>query len=131
MRKAPLIARLLLGFVFFSSGLMGLLNLAPPPANMPEALMTFTTGLMASKYFFPLLKTVETICGVFLLSGSFVPLALVVLAPVIFNIFLTHLFLAPSGLPLAILIGLLEVYLAFFSSPYAKAIRTIFVRKPN
>lgn len=131
MSKVPLIARLLLGLIFFASGLMGLFNLAPPPADLPVDMKTFMAGLAATKYFFPLLKTTETICGIFLLSGFFVPLALVVLAPIILNIFLTHLFLAPSGLPLAIVIGLLESYLAFFSGPYKKAVQSIFVRKPR
>jgi hypothetical protein len=42
-----------------------------------------------------------------------VPLALTVLAPVIVNIVAFHLFLAPSGLPLAILVVALEVFLAW------------------
>lgn len=130
MRKLPLIARVLLGLIFFGSGLAGLLNLAPPPADLPEALKTFMAGMMATKYFFPLLKGTEVVCGVLLLSGQFVPLALVVLAPICLNIFLTHLFLAPSGLVLAIVVGLLETYLAFFASPYKEAIRLIFKRKP-
>lgn len=129
MRKAPLIARIVLGFVFFASGLIGLLNLVPPPPDLPEAMKTFMAGIMASKYFFPLLKCTETVCGALLLSGYFVPLALVVLAPVILNIFLTHLFIAPGGLPLAVVIGGLEIYLAFFASPYKEAIRGIFVKK--
>lgn len=131
MRKLPLIARILLGLVFFASGLAGLLNLAPPPADLPESLKTFMAGMMATKYFFPLLKGAEAVCGLMLLSGQFVPLALVVLAPIVLNIFLTHLFLAPSGLPVAVLIGVLEVYLAFFASPYKEAIRPIFARKPR
>jgi uncharacterized membrane protein YphA (DoxX/SURF4 family) len=129
MRKAPLVVRLLLGLVFFGAGLAGLLNQAPPPADLPVDLKTFMTGILASKYFLPLLKGTETVCGALLLSGFFVPLALVILAPITLNIFLTHLFLAPSGLPLAIVIGLLEIYLAFFASPYKDAIRPIFVRK--
>lgn len=129
MKKAPLIARILLGIVFFGSGLAGLLNLAPPPPDMPADLMTFMTGIMAAKYFFPLLKGTEVICGLMLITDFYVPLALVVLAPVVLNIFLTHLFLAPSGLALAIIIGILETYLAFFASPYKEAIRPLFVRK--
>jgi uncharacterized membrane protein YphA (DoxX/SURF4 family) len=131
MKKAPMIARILLGLIFFGSGLMGLLNLAPPPADMPVALQTFMTGMMATKYFLPFLKLTETVCGLLLISGFYVPLALVVLAPVILNIFLVHTFMAPSGLPLAIVIGLLEIYLAFFASPYKEVIRHLFVRKPN
>jgi putative oxidoreductase len=53
----------------------------------------------------------------------------VVLAPIVLNIFFTHLFLAPSGLPLAVVIGVLEVYLAFFADPYKQYIRALFVKK--
>ncbi len=131
MRHLPMIARILMGLVFFGAGLAGLLNLAPPPADLSEGLKTFMAGLMVTQYFFPLLKVTETICGLLLLSGYFVPLALVVLAPIVLNIFLTHLFLAPSGLPVAVLVGLLEIYLVFFASPYREAIRPIFVKKPK
>lgn len=127
--KLTLSARILLGLVFFWAGLMGLLNLAPTPTDLPERLVTFNTGLTASGYFFPLLKGTETVCGLLLLSGFFVPLALVVLAPIVLNIALVHAFLAPSGLPLAAVIGLLTAYLSFFSEPYSRSIRQLFRRK--
>lgn len=124
--KLPMIARILLGFVFFASGLMGLLNMVPPPADLPEALKTFNAGLMASVYFMPFLKLTETVCGLLLLSGFFVPLALVILAPVIINIFLVHAFMAPSGLILASILGLLMIYLSFFAQPYSNVIKQLF-----
>lgn len=126
MRKAPLVARILLGLIFFAAGLAGLLNLAPPPADLPDDLKTFMAGMLATKFLFPLIKGTEVVCGVLLISGYFVPLALVVLAPVVLNIVLTHLFLAPSGLVLALVIAALEVYLAFFARPYRDAIRPLF-----
>jgi uncharacterized membrane protein YphA (DoxX/SURF4 family) len=127
--KLPLIARLLLGFVMFASGLMGLLNLVPVPPDLPQPLVTFNTGLMASVYFMPLLKITETVCGALLLSGFFVPLALVILAPIMLNIFFVHLFLQPSGLPLALIVGLLTVYLSFFAQPYSTPIKALFKKK--
>lgn len=127
--KLPLIARILLGLIFFASGLVGLLNLVPPPADLPERLQTFNAGLMASGYFMTLLKLTETLCGLLLLIGIFVPLSLVVLAPIVLNIFFVHLFLAPSGLILAVIIGLLEIYLAFFAEPYASILKPLFRRK--
>lgn len=130
MQKVTFIARLLLGLIFLASGLVGLFNLVPPPPDLPENLMKFNEGLMASGYFFTLLKLTETICGALLMLGIFVPAALVILAPIVLNIFLTHLFLAPSGLPLAIVLGVLLIYLAFFSRPYSKYIRALFVTKP-
>jgi uncharacterized membrane protein YphA (DoxX/SURF4 family) len=126
--KIPLIARVLLGLVFLFGGIVGLLNLVPPPPDLPERLQTFNSGLMASGYFFPLLKGTETICGLLLITGFFVPLALVVLAPIVINIILVHAFLAPDGLPLAVIIGLLTAYLAFFAEPYSRVIKSLFKR---
>lgn len=127
--KLTLVARLLLGFIFFSSGLVGLFNLVPPPVDLPESLQAFNAGLMASVYFMPFLKVTELTCGFLLLVGWFVPLALVVLAPVVLNIFFVHAFLAPSGLPLALIIGVIMIYLSFFAEPYAPIIRQLFHRK--
>ncbi len=124
--KLPLVARILLGLVFFVFGLNGFLNFIPPPPDMPEKMQTFMTGMMATGYFFPFLKGTEVICGLLLLSGAFVPLALIVLAPIILNITLVHAFMAPSGLPLAIVICILESYLAFFANPYKEIVRQIF-----
>ena len=125
MKKSPLIARIFLGLIFFVFGLNGFLNFIPQPP-LEEPMATFMKGMMVTKYFFPFLKGTETLCGLMLLSGAFVPLALVVLAPIILNIFLVHAFMAPSGLPVAIVIGLLEVYLAFFAKPYAPIVKQIF-----
>lgn len=127
--KLPLIARILLGIIFFGAGLTGLLNLYPPPPNLPERLQAFNSGLMAAGYFFPLLKATETVCGLLLLTGMFVPLALVVLAPISLNIFLVHAVLAPEGLVLATVIGLLLIYLSFFAQPYSSVIKPLFRRR--
>ncbi len=124
--KIRIAARLLLGFVFFASGLVGLLNLVPTPPDLPEKLQAFNAGMMAAGYFFPLVKATEAVCGLMLLSGYFVPLALVVLAPVMLNIFLVHAFLAPSGVPLALIMGGLMIYLSFFAEPYASTIKSLF-----
>ena len=128
--KLPIIARLLLGAVFLFGSVAYFLNLIPPPTDMPARLKTFNEGLMASGYFFTLLKTTELACGLMLLTGFFVPLALVVLAPVSLNFFFVHAMLAPEGLPLAIVIGLLMIYLAFFAEPYARRIRPLFEPRP-
>jgi uncharacterized membrane protein YphA (DoxX/SURF4 family) len=124
--KIPLIVRILLGLLFFASGVAGLLNLVPMPPDLPERLVTFNKGLMASIYFFPFLKGTEIVCGLLLISGIMVPLALVILAPIVINIFLVHAFLAPDGLPLAIIIGVMTAYLSFFAAPYAGIVKQIF-----
>lgn len=92
----PIISRYLLGLIFFLSGLAGLLNLAPPPADLPQPMIDFMTGMMASKYFFPFLKITETVFGLMLIVRVAPALALVVLAPVTIHIFFVHLFLTPG-----------------------------------
>lgn len=61
-----------------------------------------------------------------LIIGKFVPLALIVLAPVVLNIFLVHLFLAPQGILVAVAVGVVEIYLAFFSAEYSPKIKALF-----
>lgn len=125
----PVVARVLLGLVFFMSGIVGLFNLVPVPEDLPERLRIFNEGMAASGYMMGLVKLTETICGLLLVSGFFVPLALVILAPIVINIFFVHLFMAPDGLILATILGLLMIYLSFFSAPYSPAIRQLFKMK--
>jgi len=60
--------------------------------------------------------------GVLLLVNRFVPLALVLLGPVIVNIFFFHMFMAPAGLPLAIVVVVLWVLLAVRNKQYFSSI---------
>jgi uncharacterized membrane protein YphA (DoxX/SURF4 family) len=114
-RHLPTIARVLLGLMFFASGLMGLLNLVPPPPkeSLPAGLVAFSQAMMNTGYLFQLVKGTETLMGALLLLNRFVPLALTILAPVIVNIVAVHAFLAPSGLPMAVVILGIELYLAW------------------
>ncbi|PIP92606.1 MAG: acyltransferase [Bdellovibrio sp. CG12_big_fil_rev_8_21_14_0_65_39_13] len=95
-KNIPIISRYILGLIFLVFGVAGLFNLIPPPPNMPEGLMTFMSGLMASKYFFPLLKLTESVCGLLLLINVAPALILVILAPITLNIVCVHLFLTPG-----------------------------------
>ncbi len=105
-------ARLLLGLIFFVFGLNGFLNFIPVP-EMPEEANAFMGALVASGYLLTLVKILETVSGLLLLVGRFQPLALLLLAPIVVNIFLFHVFLAPGGLPMAVIIVVLEAYLGF------------------
>ncbi|MCB0405608.1 MAG: DoxX family membrane protein [Bdellovibrionales bacterium] len=112
MQKATLIARLLLGLVFFVFGLNGFFMFIQPPPPAPAA-GEFMSAMIQTGYFLPVVKLVEVLCGAALLSGVYVPLALVVLAPIVVNIVLFHAFLDPSGLVMGILCLVLLVFLAW------------------
>ncbi len=111
-QKLPVAARLLLGLIFFVFGLNGFLHFLPQPAPPPAA-GAFFGALYATGYMLPLLKTTEVVAGALLLSGLFVPLALVLLAPIIVNITAFHAFLAPGNWPLVGLVLASELFLAW------------------
>ena len=112
MSIAKVILRSLLGLTFLVFGLNKFLHFIPNPPEPPAA-MEFFVALFKTGYFLPLLASFEVISGVLLLTGMMVPFALVVLAPIIVNIFFFHLFLAPGGLPIVAVLVVLEVVLAW------------------
>jgi uncharacterized membrane protein YphA (DoxX/SURF4 family) len=124
-RYIPTVGRILMGLLFFVTGLNGFLNFIPQPKEpMPQAAADFAGALMKSGYLFRLVMATQLLSGVLLLINRFVPLALALLAPVVVNIVAFHVFLAPSGLGLAIFVLALELYLAW---AYRRAYRSMLV----
>lgn len=112
MKIAAIVVRSLMGALFIFSSVTLLFKIITPP-EATGALKTFNDGIAASGYLMNLLKITELICGLALISGRFVPLALVVLSPIIVNIFFVHVFLAPEGLPVAIFLVIANSFLAY------------------
>jgi uncharacterized membrane protein YphA (DoxX/SURF4 family) len=110
MKIASLIARLLLGLIFLVFGLNGFLHFIPMPP--PTGLAGQFAGAIFASHYWVVIFAVQVIGGVLLLVNRFVPLALVLLGPVIVNIFFFHLLMAPAGLPLAIVVVVLWAILA-------------------
>lgn len=113
-RHLPTIARILMGLMFFIFGLNGFLNFIPQPKTpMPEGAVAFAGALMKTGYMMPLVTGTQLIVGVLLLLNRFVPLALALIAPIIVGIVTFHIFLAPSGTAIAVVVLVLELYLAW------------------
>jgi hypothetical protein len=105
MKIASGVARYLAGVIFLVFGLNGFLHFIPlPPPNGVAG--QFMAALYVSHYL-PLIFGLQTVGGVLLLVNRFVPLALAILAPVIVNILCFHALMAPSGLPLAVIVAVL------------------------
>ncbi len=97
MRIAALIARYLLGIMFFVFGLNGFLHFIPQPPPTGLALEYFTA--MSTSHIMSAVFLIQLIGGILLLANRFVPIALVLLGPVIVNILLYHITMAPAGIP--------------------------------
>ena len=97
MKIACLIAQYLLGLGFTVFGLNGFLHFIPQPPVPPGHAADFVGVMAATHYMVPVFAT-QLACGLLFLANRFVPLALVVVAPVLVNILLFHALMAPSGL---------------------------------
>lgn len=102
MKIAALIARIILGLIFVVFGLNGFLHFIPGP--LPPGLAGQFLGAMIQSHYVLAVAAVQVVGGALLLANRYVPLALVLLGPVIINIDLFHILLMPAGAQLAILV---------------------------
>ena len=103
MKIVYIAARYLLGLLFTVMGLNGFLNFIhqPPP---PEPLALQFLGAVIASHFAASFFAVQVVGGLLLLSGYFVPLALILLAAELYNILAFHLmFESGSGIGLGLL----------------------------
>ena len=110
MKIATIITRSLLGLIFvvFGSNMFFHFIPMPPPPEGPAR--DFMTALFVSHYLY-VIGALQVAGGVLLLIGHRVPLGLTLLGPVIVNILCFHVLMAPAGLPMAIVVSLLALFL--------------------
>lgn len=111
MRIAGVIGRYVLGLIFVIFGLNGFLHFIP--ATPPTGVAGQFVGALFLSHYLTVIFLLQLISGALLLINRFVPLALVFLGPIIVNIFFFHALMAPSGLPLALIVIVLWALVAF------------------
>ena len=111
MKYFIVIVRVLLGLEFVVFGSNAFLTFMGPPPEMHGQAGAFMAALMGSGYMY-VVAVLQVLGGLCLLLGArFVPLGLTLLGPIIVNILLFHVFLEPSGLPIAIVTAALSLFL--------------------
>ena len=111
MKISSQIARYLLGLIFLVFGLNGFFNFLHMPGPTGVAAQFF--GAIFASHFYVVLFVLQIVPAVLLLANRYVPMALTILGPIIFNIVCFHAFMAPAGLPLAILVTALWLLVAY------------------
>ena len=110
MKTATIITRVLLGLIFVTFGLNMFLNFIPLPPLPEGPAREFMTALFMSHYVY-VVGALQVVGGLILLSGRWLPLGLTLLGPVIVNIVCFHALMAPAGLPLAVVVSGLALFL--------------------
>ncbi len=93
---------LLVGLMFINAGLNKFFNYMPPPKDMPEDTLKMFNGMMQISWLMPLLAVAEIVGGILFIIPKYRALGALVLFPVLVGILLTHFTVAPEGLPIAL-----------------------------
>lgn len=104
--------RLIFGLFWLAFGLNYFAHLFPIPAPTGDAAILMN-GLGVSGYMMPLIYGTQIAVGIMLLANRYVPLALLMLAPITANIVLYDVFLNPSGLVIGAVIAVLHATLLY------------------
>lgn len=113
MNKVFLGSRIVLGLIMLVFGLNGFLNFLPPQPPPPEAAMGFIMGLVNTGYMMKLVKAIEVAVGIMLLLNVMSALSLILIAPIVVNILLFHIVLAPEGAIMGIFVTALTLIAAY------------------
>lgn len=103
-KKILLVVSILFGLMFINSGLNKFFNYMPVPDDLPEKMMKAMMAFMEIGWLMPLIAVAEIIGGVLFMTNKFRALGAIIIFPVMIGILLTHIFIAPSGLPIAIIL---------------------------
>lgn len=113
MKIATIIIRVLLGAMMLFASISYFFKLGPEQPAPAGDLATLMAGFMASKYIFPVAKAIELLAGLMLISGKFVRLGTIILLPISINIFLIHVVVTGTDIPMAATILFANVFLIY------------------
>jgi hypothetical protein len=127
MKIVALIAQYLLALMFIVFGLNGFLHFIPMQAPETDAARDYFT-VMSTTHYLVVVFAIQLISGLLFAANRFVPLALTLIAPVLVNILMFHMLMAPKGLPPGVVATLLWLVVFF---RYRKSFAGIFRAKPT
>ena len=104
------VVSLLFGLMFINSGLNKFFNYIPVPDDLPESMIKLMGAFMQIGWLFPLVAVVEIVGGLLFIIPKFRALGAIIIFPVMVGILLTHLINSPSGLPIALVLFAINLW---------------------
>lgn len=109
-KKILMIVSVLFGLVFINSGLNKFFNYMPMPEDIPEKMMKVMTAFTEIGWLIPLIAVAEIAGGLLFITNKYRALGAIIIFPVMTGILLTHILIAPSGLPIALILLAIEIW---------------------
>ena len=112
-KKILLGVSILFGLMFINSGLNKFFNYMPMPKDIPENMMKVMTAFMEIGWLMPLVAVAEIAGGLLFITNKYRALGAIIIFPIMIGILLTHIIMAPSGLPLVLVLLAIEIWVIF------------------
>lgn len=109
-KKILFVVSLLFGLMFINSGLNKFFNYMPMPKEMPEDMMKLFAAFMTIGWLMPLVAITEIVGGILFITNKYRALGALIIFPVNIGILLTHIVNAPSGLPIAVVLMAINIW---------------------
>lgn len=109
-QKITFIICLLFGLMFVNAGLNKFFNYIPVPEDLPEKVAKMGAAFMEIGWLYPLIAVAEIVGGIFFIVPRLRPLGAIIIFPVMIGIVLTHLIVAPAGLPVALVLFVINIW---------------------
>jgi putative oxidoreductase len=103
-QKVLTVLSILFGLLLVNGGLNKFFNYMPVPDNLPEGLVKDFGALIEISWLMPLIGFAEILGGLLIMFPRTRALGALVVFPVMVGVLLTHLFVDTSGLPTALVI---------------------------
>lgn len=101
---------LLFGLMFINAGLNKFFNYMPMPKDIPGGMMKAMGAMMEIKWLMPLIAVGEVVGGLLFLFRQTRALGALIIFPIMIGIVLTNIMYAPSGLPLTLVMLLINIW---------------------
>ena len=112
-KKILFVVSILFGLMFINAGLNKFFNYIPVPADLPERMVKVMAAMVEITWLMPLLASAEIVGGILFMIPKFRALGAIVIFPVMVGILLTHLILEPSGLPIALVLLAINLWVIY------------------
>lgn len=112
-KKIIFVLSLLFGLMFINAGLNKFLNYMPVPDDLPEKMIKAMTAFMEISWLMPLVGAAEILGGILFIIPKTRALGAIVIFHVMIGILLTNIFSAPTGLPIAITLFIINLWVMY------------------
>lgn len=103
-KKILFVLSILFGLIFINAGLNKFFYYMPVPDDLPAEVLRVSTAFMEIGWLMPMVAVVEIAGGLLFMIPKTRALGAIVILPVMMGVLMMHLCTAPSGLPIALVL---------------------------